>query len=160
MGHFGGEEPSAILGDVGSTAPSIKRSYVSGERVNFGQLVQIDQTKPLDTNIAILAVGATVPMLGVALYSPVHPDGYYSSGSNMSILTEGDVKVKVNIGDTFRAGDLVYVDSVAAAAGDSAFIFTATPTVGEYVYGVFVEGGTATADNFFTINYKPNHTTL
>ncbi len=165
MGHFGYTVPEAILGEVASTAPSIRRTFVAAERINFGELVQMDDSQPFESRMIKLAVGAITPeeqefIVGIAVYQPTHPEGYYPVGSSVTVLTRGDIEVKVDAGQVFRAGDLAYIKEKPGliGLGESDFIFTPEytglfPATNTFYWGTFVDGGVATADNFFRVNF-------
>ncbi len=161
MGHFGYEVPEGIIGEIGSTAPSIRRTFVASQRINFGEMVEMDVFKPSTSRSIALASAPSRPIVGIAEYQPTHPEGYYPEGSEVTVLTEGDIAVKIRAGENFRAGDKVYARGKSGLIpdGESDFIFTSDyhnifPLT--FYIGTFVDGGTSTADNFFRIHFNPN----
>ncbi len=153
MGHYNYTVPEGIVGEVGTTAKHTIRSFVANDTIPFGSILTTKLESDLTKKVAIIQTALrTERTLGVAVYQPTHPTSTYVQYDNMSVLTEGDIRVKVRVGSEFRAGDSVYIGYYSDT---DTIEFTSDELKGDTVYGTFIDGGESTSTNSFRINFKP-----
>jgi hypothetical protein len=159
MGHFDGDEPIGVVGEVGTTAPATKSTFIADEPIPFGSLVVIKTAGTSeDTKLIKLQTVVAEITLGVAIYQPNRPTGRYEIGDSVSVLMQGDIRVKVRSGMTFRAGDFVYIGQYIAPPDDTIeFTSENSFSYNNLIAGTFIDGGTATDANSFLINFRQCH---
>lgn len=122
MGDFGYKKRDSILGEIGSTANNTIRTGVAVGDIEYGDFIELayrglanyDQAGGIGVRTYIDLLDEGIPTFGVAVYKPSSSDGRstqykYLDGSQVRIMTEGDVRLAVPQGELCLYGDPAYL---------------------------------------------------